>query len=378
MSIANETDVIIVGGGPAGAALAIRLARTGVRVVLVERSGYDSLRPGESLAPAVTQLLRELGVWKAFENLAPLPSFGTRSIWGADGLQDHSHIQNSFGHGWHVERARFDSMMTREAGRAGARLKLCTSVKENSEGERNNWTISLQNSNRNNNVETLEARVLIDATGRPANVAKQLGAVRITFDRLVGVMALLESDHEHAERHILLETCEEGWWYTAPANPVNMVAMLMTDSDLCGNRQFYKHRSWSGLLENSVSSMRRLARVGPLNDLVTPRVFSAVSHRLDRHTDHRPWLAIGDAALSVDPVSGSGVVRALRCAELAEICVHRIFDGSTVEAIASYEAEIDHQCTQYLVERERYYAVERRWIDKPFWKRRSAAGVHAH
>ena len=110
----------VVGAGPAGAATALRLARAGVRTQLIEASRFDQPRVGESLAPAVRPLLEQLGTWSAFMDLAPIPSYATRSVWGGPAPEEHSHLMTPFGCGWHVERVRFDAMLAQCAVTRGA------------------------------------------------------------------------------------------------------------------------------------------------------------------------------------------------------------------------------------------------------------------
>jgi flavin-dependent dehydrogenase len=101
-------------------------------------------------------------------------------------------------------------------------------------------------------------------------------------------------------------------------------------------------------------------------------VFPAASQRLRRAAYDARWLAVGDAALAVDPISGSGVVRALQTAHAAATTVIAILTGDESRPIAAYEAELDRECTQYLRERAQYYGAERRWDSAPFWRRRIA------
>jgi flavin-dependent dehydrogenase len=104
-----------------------------------------------------------------------------------------------------------------------------------------------------------------------------------------------------------------------------------------------------------------------------PRVHCAQSQRLRRDyaTGAGPWLAVGDAVLAVDPISGSGVLRALRTARAAADTVSALLDEPRAwrEPLAAYEAERDQECTTYLLERAQYYAAEQRF-DTPFWQRR--------
>jgi 2-polyprenyl-6-methoxyphenol hydroxylase-like FAD-dependent oxidoreductase len=59
----TDKDLIVVGGGPAGSAVATLLVRRGYRVTLLERETFPRFQIGESLLPYNNDLLRELGVW---------------------------------------------------------------------------------------------------------------------------------------------------------------------------------------------------------------------------------------------------------------------------------------------------------------------------
>ena len=58
----TAADVVVVGAGPAGAALGLRLARVDCSVVLLEQSGFEPFRVGESLPPSAAIRLQRLGV----------------------------------------------------------------------------------------------------------------------------------------------------------------------------------------------------------------------------------------------------------------------------------------------------------------------------
>src|SRR4051812_46129429 len=121
-------DVAVIGGGPAGAATALRLARDGAAVVLYERSDYRRPRMGETLPPSVNPLLRELGVWDRFAALEPVPSYQTASAWGGPEVAERSFIFSPHGHGWHADRAAFDRMLVEAAADAGVLVHRRTPV----------------------------------------------------------------------------------------------------------------------------------------------------------------------------------------------------------------------------------------------------------
>jgi flavin-dependent dehydrogenase len=369
-------DVVVIGAGPAGSATARWLAQSGWSVALVERSRFEAPRVGESLAPAVQPLLRELGVWPAFQAIQPLPSWGTRSLWGGADAQTHSHLFSPYGCGWHVDRCAFDRMLAAGAVAAGA-LLLEGHTLQRCEERADAWQVQLAPTHAAH-AEPLElgARVLVDATGRRAQLARSLGAQRLQFDKLVGVATRWAGVAHGEAGHLLVEAAEPGWWYSAPlpmavGEAPGMVTMLMTDADLCAQTRLTTAVACQQQLQQAGATRQRVASARPEARV---QVHCAGSQRLRRGASRAgslPWLAVGDAALAVDPVSGSGVLRALRTARAVANTVQELLEGRSrrQEALAAYERARDDECTTYLVERARYYAAETRF-DTPFWQRR--------
>ncbi|WP_134132081.1 NAD(P)/FAD-dependent oxidoreductase [Kribbella pratensis] len=353
-------DVVVAGGGPAGAATALRLAGSGFSVALLERSRFDRPRVGETLAPSIQPLLQGLGVWERFVALGPLPSWGTRSIWSSTAPAAHSHLETGYGSGWHVDRRLFDRMLCDAAAAAGTSVSLGTSLIDCRYDGR--WQLTCSNGHR------LTARVLIDATGRSATIGRSLGARRIAFDRLVGITAQWSGVDVSAEQYLLIESVPDGWWYTAPLPGHVMVGMLMTDADICRHHNLAASAPWRNHLESTTATALRVDSATCLP--TTPRVYSAASHRLVRPGDIRPWLAVGDAALAVDPISGSGVPRALRTAEAAATTAARLLTHpADAIPLTTYESTRNTECTTYLSTRADYYAIALPH-PTPFWTRR--------
>lgn len=365
--MSTHYDIAIAGAGPAGAATARRLAQSGCRVVLLERSQFDKPRVGESLAPSVQPLLTDLGVWREFVDLQPLPSYGTRSAWGAARASEHSHLQTPYLCGWHVDRLSFDCMLAQSAVSAGAQLLLGVQVVRCVSGANGRFVLSLASDDDLDCIDQLQADFVIDATGRGSTVARRLGGTSIMFDRLVGVAAEFANARAGTSCYTLVETTPDGWWYSAPSGNESSMTMLMTDGDLVCSQGTRELPQWRNAL--SQAQLTR-ASIDGCERKWGPRVFSAVSQRLQRN-DHNQqrWLAVGDATLAVDPISGSGVVRALKTAKAAASTAMSALSGDKT-AISSYEADRDRECTEYLLERAAYYQIERRWPNAPFWQRR--------
>ncbi|WP_241998169.1 MULTISPECIES: NAD(P)/FAD-dependent oxidoreductase [Kribbella] len=354
-------DVVVVGGGPAGTATALRLASTGRSVALLERSHFDHPRVGETLAPAVQPLLRELGVWDRYCALRPLPSWGTRSIWDDPEPAEHSHLASGYASGWHVDRRAFDRMLADAAADAGTDVLMRTSL-VNCRYDGAAWNVVCSGERR------LAARLVVDATGRSAVLGRSLGARRLAFDRLVGITAQWHGVNVTDEQYLLVEAAADGWWYTAPLPGGAMVGMLMTDADLCRRDRLASAGPWHNRLFATTATAER---IGPRSASSALLVYPAASRRTTRLHDVRPWLAVGDAALSVDPISGSGVQRALQTAAGAADTLIGLLDrpGDAATLITQYESARDTECTTYLIERAHYYNAVRRY-PTPFWNRR--------
>ncbi|MCP5548388.1 MAG: FAD-dependent oxidoreductase [Akkermansiaceae bacterium] len=63
-----DYDVVIIGGGPAGASAATTLAKAGRRVLVLEKARFPRFHIGESLLPYNRAVFEELGVWEKIEN----------------------------------------------------------------------------------------------------------------------------------------------------------------------------------------------------------------------------------------------------------------------------------------------------------------------
>lgn len=367
----HSHDVVILGGGPAGAAAAISLRRhaPGLSVALVERSVYDTPRVGETLPPTAQAVLEQLGVWEAF--LAEgqhVAAYGTRSAWGSDELYENEFIYHPAGRGWHLDRTRFDCLLARLAAERGVTTysghKFSNSRPNVGEG----WRLSVETEQGSEVV--IKASFVIDATGRRAAFAGQRGARRVQLDRLLGVSVTFGACGGEilADTYTLVEAFEEGWWYSAllPAN--KLVVFCMSDADIVKGSGLNSLDGWLGLLGRAGHTTERVRGLSPLG---VPSIHAAHTQCLERVTGEG-WLAVGDAATTFDPLSSQGILKSLRSGVLASYAVADYFRGSS-SGLKKYAALTGREFKDYLEARADFYGRERRWAEAPFWRRRSRA-----
>ncbi len=361
-----QYDVFIAGGGPSGSTAAFVLAGAGYRVYLAEEGRYEEDRVGESVAPAVLPILDELGLGDEFRAAKHGHSPFSRAAWDGDTLRETLLSAEAVGgEWWHLDRGRFDRWLVEVAARAGAETALgvrCERVDPGSVG----WSVELAGDGGRRRVE---ARLLLDASGRRARLARRLGAQRLFLDRQVGVVAFPASTEADAARgsFLMVEALEAGWWYSALLPQGRLVAIFMTDTDLVRASGAALRERWLGWLDASRHTRDRL---GPAQDIDLPRVHAAGNSKLDRVAGPG-WLAVGDAALALDPVTGMGVWHALDSARRAAYAGSAWLEGSA-EELQEYADEEESFFEEYLEVHSGIYQRNRRWPGSAYWGRRGS------
>jgi 2-polyprenyl-6-methoxyphenol hydroxylase-like FAD-dependent oxidoreductase len=361
---AERFDVIIAGGGPAGAAAALALVGgdPSLRVAVVAgRAGRSG--NGETLTSNALPLLEQLGVSAAFKGDGPLPSHGTRSCWGGDEPLDNEALFNTLGPGWRIDRGRFDALLLREAAARGVRLYEGATVREFSTTDQRLWRVLVTQTEGRDNI-SIYTRFLIDATGRRAALARRLGARVNYLDRLVG-LAVLFTSPPAPDGLTVVEACEEGWWYSFAVTGSRRLVVLMSDTDLVKARRLAEPVRWQELLSRT-RLVTGFASTGvPLGP---PRLLPAQTRRLDRFAGPG-WLAVGDAATTFDPLSSQGLVKALRSAILGSYAARNAL-ANDESGLHRYERLTTQEFDAYLSARRDFYRSESRWDGAPFWRRR--------
>lgn len=386
-ALLSHYDVAIAGGGPAGAAAAIMLARAGWQVLLADArplaSSAAALRIGEGFPPSAKALLTELDVWPQFLADGHRVSHGNVSVWGSDIAQQQDFLHDLHGHGYQLERRSFDTMLQRAAQQAGAQFMPATRLSLAGDAKLGMHTVQLQDVQQQaRQNKTITANWLIDATGRNASLARKLGAQRLQCDQLLAFYALLTAPSESEaasdqDGRSMIEAVENGWWYSVllpaakPHAHAQRLLAYFSDADLLDKASLLTSTGFSAQLKHTkllapLCARHRYQLAG------APLGVSAASACLAQSCGER-WLAAGDAALSFDPLSSQGIATAIYSGIQAAHAIQRAQAGDS-SALGNYAQLLAKIFHSYLQHRQEFYALEQRWPQQAFWQRRAVRG----
>jgi menaquinone-9 beta-reductase len=333
--MSERFDIAVIGGGPAGAATAIRAARDGASVVVVEKGPYGRDKVcGDGLTPRAVAALEELEIpLDAAHRIAGLRMIAGKQVrelpWGSDGrFPDHGAV-------W--PRRRLDAALVDAAAAAGADVRFETEALP-----------VLDDGGRAVGIETpagrIDADLVVAATGAPGAVARLLGAERVPDEPYgLAIRAYVESPR-HADEHI--EACLTiqdrrgtwvpgyGWMFPCGDGTVNIgVGALST-------MKGFKGLNLNHLLESYRSLVRDTWQIGP--NLERPRAWRLPMTATKRHGPG--WVAIGDAAGLVNPMNGEGIDYGLESGMLAA----DLFLADPATAPAEYDRLIGERFDGFL------------------------------
>ncbi|NOT53973.1 MAG: NAD(P)-binding protein [Deltaproteobacteria bacterium] len=354
--------IAIIGGGPAGSACALALARLGVSdVVMIEAGDYQRFRIGESIPPESRRLFHALGIEREFLEQGHAPCYGSCSYWGSEARGYNDSLMNPLGHGWHLDRCRFDRFLASQAHARGVQVHIGATL-THSTPKANGFTLDIQHATpQGRRMLRIHADQVVDASGTRAVFARQRGSLKQGSHPLICLAALLglrETAPPSSLSH--LEAVEQGWWYGAFLPDARLLLALYSNAASIKAGQLWKSEQWRTLL----AATRHIAALADQAAPLTGRIasFPAPSYCLD-HVGGRGWLAIGDAASAYDPIASQGICKALANGLLA---------AEVLQAQSGLEryAQAVHAAYQdYLALRRHWYGLEQRWPHASFWKK---------
>lgn len=356
-----KTDILIIGGGIAGCIAAISLANS-YHVTLIDRLYEPREQIGESLAPASQRILEELNLLEDLEGqLGSLYqiNLGIQSYWGSNRVHIVDHLRNPDGYAKSLNRKAFEEYLRKLLEDRGVHCIWGTKFYKSS-FENSQWKTIAKSDEK---VHPISSSFVIDASGRQSHFARSLGIKRKVEDKLIACWMTLQNNKENTMS--IISACESGWWYSAVVPNNKRVVAFHTDSDLIDKSK----------LKTCASFLKLAKRNRQISDLLKGNestiefkgTVAANSTKLEQVAGQR-WVALGDAAMSFDPLSSQGMFNAMANAMQLKEFIQQF--GFTTELSKTYSHQIDQIWLHYLNYKCIFYQTETRWQTSEFWKRR--------
>lgn len=344
-AMASHADVAIIGGGPAGSAAAILLARAGRRVVLCEKEAFPRFKIGESLLPHSLDLFDKLGVREELERHA-FPKAGGEIATACGRRTQRFYfegaMQLSHRSAYQVERAWFDKMLLDRAAADGVEVRQPCAV--------TGITFDETGATLATGGGEIRASYVLDCSGRNAVVGSQFDLKR-SYDHLqkFSVFAHYEGVQRDEGRDGTLTRLVRGkrsWFWLIPIDARRTsIGVVMDIADFRAARV-----SPQAALENEIAAAPVMhSRMAAAERITEVHAVGDYSYRNTRMHGQR-WLLAGDAAGFIDPIFSTGVFLALHSAEHAagtlDFALRHPLLGRL--RMASYARDLNRQMNRYL------------------------------
>lgn len=352
-------SVLVMGGGPAGASFATRMAQLGSDVTLIERAVFPRAHPGESLSAGIRPLLVVTGAWPSVDAAGFPSAGGVRVMWAGDETVRLTADTD----GLRVDRGRFDQVLIAHAARQGVRvLQPAHLVTRCRSGTR--WAVELAHASGR---EVIIADLIADARGR----AGQAGSSRCFMgERTLAVFAYWRGG---SLPQALVSAHDMGWYWGVPLPDGHINAQVFLDPSRLKTvagatlEQRYRDLISRSPLAGALSGAEIVGDVSAV-DCTASRVVEPVGDGLIR---------VGDAGLALDPISASGVQKAIQTALSGAIVANTLLrqPSSAVHAQRFYRNSMAAAASRHSRWAAGHYATAAQSRADPFWSSRASTAA---
>lgn len=353
-------DICVIGAGPAGSTFAARMAQFGHDVCLIERARFPRRHLGESLSPGVLPLLATTGARAAVDAAGFRRVRNVRVKWdGEPQVREDAREQ-----GLLVDRGDFDRLLLARAKALGVRVLQPAHVHERKSDDRG-WNINIEAAG---GAARLRADFVADATGRCTG---RSGHRRRTGCRTLALYAYWRGGDLPTEPRI--EAGADAWYWGVPLPDGTYNTLVFVDV------QHFRATRAGSLHESFLALLGRSGLMAGCRDadLTGPVLATDATPFLDAESVTMSCIKVGEAALAIDPLSSSGVQKAIQSALAAAVVANTLLrkPASGDAAQRFYRANLADASARHCRWTAGHYGAVAQRNGGRFWEDRAAGAT---
>lgn len=374
--IPTQAEVVIAGGGPAGASAAIALCGLGHQVVVLERLRFPRFRIGESLPPRIVPLFAILGVDRAIDSAGFVRMAGT-TVYQGDEILTHDFAPDGRQLGYQVDRARFDAILLDRARSAGASVFESTAVASvlKGEGGKIEGVRARENEGSKERETEIRSRFVVDCTGSAGVLSRSFGWRRRESIRTVALSGYWTGSSisdDFPATNTLFEMQPDGWLWSVLLGDGRRNVTLGLDTGALKATQAAKTETYMRALEASRLIGPLLKRATLIAEL---SAHDATWFFSERHAGDG-FLVCGDAGSFIDPLTSQGVYKAMHSGIVASAVINTVSRRLENAAIAlEHFEERETRAHQSYSEIALSFYRSSPYAHLPFWQARTRSDL---
>ncbi|MDA0660266.1 MAG: NAD(P)/FAD-dependent oxidoreductase [Planctomycetota bacterium] len=317
----DHVDVVVIGGGPAGATASTLIAQQGFTVQLFERERFPRFHIGESLIPETYWVLQRLNMLPKMKSSRFIKKFSVQFV-SAKGKQSApfyfwDNKPQECSQTWQVVRSEFDMMMLNNAREHGVDAQEGVRVLDVvMDGER---VVGVRVQDERGDVREVHAKVVVDASGQSGLLMNKF-KTRIWDPQLNkgAVWTYWEGAYRDVGRDegatVVLQTeSRKGWFWYIPLHDNRVSVGVVAPFDYLFKGRGDHEQIYREEVERCPVVKERIANAKQITGYFATRDYSYRSTQVAGPG----WVTIGDAFGFLDPLYSSGVLLALKSGEMA-------------------------------------------------------------